>query len=96
MIANDAKAKGYFIKALQHNPNMLTSLEEMARLTDKAGDYPAAREYLNRYVNLNPSSKNVLELGINIAKQLHDKTMLAQYENLLKKSLSNTATNAKN
>jgi type IV pilus assembly protein PilF len=84
MIPDTQKATEYFTKALQQNPNMLTSLEEMARLSYNAGQYQGAKNYVDRYLAVaKQPSTEVLALGVQSAEKLSDQAAIAKYKSLL-------------
>ena len=84
MIPDTQKATDYFTKALQQNPSMPTSLEEMARLRYNAGEYQDAKNYIDRYLAIvKQPSTEVLLLGVQIAEKLSDPSAVAHYKNLL-------------
>jgi type IV pilus assembly protein PilF len=77
-------AESYFKQALEKNPKIPTALLKMAQLSYTNGNYPAARAYLQRYLEVARQTPASLWLGIQIAQQLGDKNTLSSYALLLK------------
>ena len=83
LIPDNSKAKQYFVKALQQNPNALISLQQLIRLSYLQQQYQQANLYLQRYINLKQADAHTLWLGVQIALKLNNKAMLEQYGTLL-------------
>lgn len=83
LIPDNSKAKQYFIKALQQNPNAVTSLQQLIRLNYLQQQYQQANLYLQRYINIKQVDAKTLWLGVQIALKLNNKAMLQQYGTLL-------------
>lgn len=79
------KAEGYLQKALRLDRNRPKALFSMAQIEYTKGNYPSARQYLQRYLALvrkqNPAS---LLLGIQIENKLGNQNTVASYSLLLK------------
>ena len=84
LIPDQIKAEKYFTQALQQNPNMLTSLRQLATLNYQQQQYQQAGIYLQRYIKIGQPDTDTLWLGVKIAKQLNDAVMLQKYGRLLK------------
>lgn len=79
-----AAAEAFFMQALERNPGVAIALLQMAKISFDKGDYPAARDYLRRYTELERHTAESLWLGIRIEQQLGDKNALSSYALLLK------------
>jgi type IV pilus assembly protein PilF len=77
-------AEAYFVKALNHNPELAKSLLAMARMNLQRGQLIEARTYLQRHLAVAPVSPEALWLGIQIERQLGDADALASYALKLK------------
>ena len=84
LIPNEIKATRYFERALQENPNMPTSLQELVRLSYIQGRYEQANIYLQRYLKIGQLNANTLWLGVQIARKLQDGAAMQEYGALLK------------
>ena len=91
LIPNNTKAIAYFQEALQQNPNMPTSLQQLVHLSYVQQQYQQANLYLQRYINVGQVSANTLWLGVQIALKLNDKTAMQTYGTLLKKRFPGSA-----
>ena len=78
------KANNYFQKALALNPVIPIALIHMCEISYNAGDYPAARQYLKRYLSSSKHTPQSLWLGIRIERELGDKDMESSYTMLLR------------
>jgi type IV pilus assembly protein PilF len=79
--AGDMKnAEAYFQRAVKLNPRQAQALYGLAEVSYAHDDYPAAKQYLTRYVALieNPGPE-ALWLGARIEHRLGDRTALANY-----------------
>lgn len=75
LIPDDSKAKRYFKKALQQNPNIVTSLRQLIRLNYEQRRYQQANVYLQHYLNIRQLDADTLWLGAQMALKLNDKAM---------------------
>lgn len=78
-------AAAAFNRALQLNPNLPTSLLEMAELSLEEGNNLMVSRYLTKYEAIAQPSPKQLWLGIRLQRILGDKNKLASYELALKK-----------
>jgi len=79
-------ADDYFQKALKLNPSQPQALYSMADLSFSRNNYPAAKSYLNRYLQVVPSAgPEALWLGARIERRLGDRTALASYGTQLRR-----------
>ncbi len=83
-VPDKAKAEGYFRSALKANPRYREALIEMAKLSLEQEDYPLARAYLQRYLEVGPKSAESLWLGVRIERKLGNRSAAASYALLLK------------
>jgi type IV pilus assembly protein PilF len=67
---NSRLAQQFFFKAIQHDPNLPTSLFELSSLYYQAGNYTKARDYFNRYAAVNLPTKEAKKLKIAINKHI--------------------------
>lgn len=81
---NPDKAVEYFGKALALNPYIPHALINSAEILHDRRDYAAARDYLDRYLNLAGQSPRSLWLGIRIEQALGDKNKVSSYALLLR------------
>ena len=86
LIPNKAKAGMYFNKAIQQNPKLPTSLHELAQLNNEDGHYQQALLYFNQYIMLKEPDAATLWLGVEIAKNLNDKSAMQRYGRMLQNS----------
>lgn len=81
---NRAAAEGHYREALQRNPRFAPALLRMARLNVDGGDYPAARQYLERYAGVAQPTAESLSLSAQVERQLGNRAKAASYERLLR------------
>ena len=79
-----AGAERQFREALQRNPNFAPALLRMARLSLDAGDYVAARGYLQRYQNANQHNAESLAIALEVERRAGDRNKAAAYDRLLR------------
>lgn len=77
-------ASAAFNRALQLNPNLPTSLLEMAELSLAEGNNLLASKYLAKYESISQPTAKQLWLGIRLQRILGDKNKLSSYELALK------------
>ena len=77
-------AETYFRNALEINPRVAVALIQMSQISYKTASYLSARAYLQRYLEISPSTAKSLWLGIRIERELGDKNILSSYTLLLK------------
>lgn len=85
LIPNYTKAQAYFEAALQQNPNLLVSLQQLIRLNYQQQQYQQANVYLQRYIKIGQITPNILWLGVQTAQKLNDEADLQRYGALLEK-----------
>ncbi len=85
LISDYSKARQYFVKALQQNPNTVTTLRQLISLHYAQQQYRQADVYLQRYIKIGRVDANTLWLGVQIALKLHSKATLQQCGALLGK-----------
>jgi type IV pilus assembly protein PilF len=83
-------AAEYFNKALSLNPGVPAALLQMCEISYDKGNYPAARDYLRRYLEGARHTAKSLWLGIRIELELGDKDALSSYALLLRNDFSET------
>lgn len=79
-----AKAQSYFRAALRVDPRFAVALLNMAELSYDAGEYLAARAYMQRYEEVAKHNSRSLWLGIRIEERLGDKDAVSSLAMLLK------------
>ena len=80
------QAKEMLRQAMAAAPNFPYSFLEMARLYDMQGHYIKAKQYLDRYDELNPPPRpEDLSFAVRLADHLHDNDLRQYYINQLKK-----------
>ena len=73
-------------QAMAAAPNFPYSFLEMARLYDMQGHYIKAKQYLDRYDELNPPPRpEDLSFAVQLASHLHNNDLRQYYINQLKK-----------
>jgi len=77
-------AETHFRNALEINPRVAVALIQMSQISYKTASYLSARAYLQRYLEISPSTAKSLWLGIRIERELGDKNTLSSYTLLLK------------
>jgi len=77
-------AAAYFEKALSINPGLPSALIQMSEISHAAGDYPAARDYLKRYLEQAGHTPRSLWLGIRIENELGNRNAVSSYALLLR------------
>lgn len=80
----------YFEKSLSINPAVAVALSQMAEIRFDAGDINAARDYMNRYLDVAKHTAKTLWLAIRIERQSGDVDNLASYSLLLRNQFSDT------
>ncbi len=91
LIPDYTKAKAYFEAALQSNPNLPVSLQQLIRLNYTQQQYQQANGYLQRYIKVGQITPNILWLGVQIAQKLNDNVKMQQYGRLLKSRFPHSA-----
>ena len=84
------KAAEYFNKALSLNPRIPTALLQMSEISYDKTNYPAARDYLKRYLEVARQTPKSLWLGIRIEHELGDKDAVSSYALLLRNDFPGT------
>lgn len=79
-----AVGEDYLRQALGKNPRLAPALVQMADISCDRGDYLAARDYLQRYLEISKHTPRSLWLGIRIEQQLGDKDTVSSYALLLR------------
>lgn len=82
-IQDDARAEGFFHKALQYRPGYPQALMNLAALMFKQGEYPRARGYLQRYEASARHTPGTLWLGMQIERHLNNGAQVEQYREQL-------------
>jgi type IV pilus assembly protein PilF len=77
------KAEEYFREALNHKSSYGEALLQLCLLKKNAGEYLAARAFLQRYLSSNLPSAEVLYLGMQIEVELGDERARTDYSNRL-------------
>lgn len=77
------QAEKYFRKALDHKSTYGDALFQLCVLKQRAGEYLAARAFLQRYLGSNLPSAEALYLGVQIEEALGDERALTDYSNRL-------------
>lgn len=78
------KAIGHFEKALSLNPGVPAALIQLSEIHFNRGDYPAADQYLDRYLEYAEHTPRSLWLGIRIGRELGDQDAVSSYALLLR------------
>lgn len=85
LAANDqARAEGYFLKALQENPRFPAALLQMAQISYDQGKYLSARAYIQRYREVARPNAKLLYLSILTERKLGNLDQERSDELLLK------------
>jgi type IV pilus assembly protein PilF len=83
-IPDNAKALGYFQKAIAQDPRRAMAYLELGQLTYQQGNYPLAQQYFDSYAKLkNDLGPEGLWLGIRLARKLNDAPSAGRYALLL-------------
>ncbi|MGH8265530.1 MAG: type IV pilus biogenesis/stability protein PilW [Steroidobacteraceae bacterium] len=82
-------AEGYFLKATQLRPQFAEGWLQLSEVTFLRGDYPKAREYLQRHLNLVRVSATALWLGLRIERALGNVKQVEAYSRRLKTEFPN-------
>jgi type IV pilus assembly protein PilF len=77
-------AETYYKQALEKNPRLPSALLKMSQLSFDNSDYPSARAYLQRYLEVADQTPASLWLGIQIAQKLDDRDTVSSYALLLR------------
>ena len=80
-IPDHAQAEAYFRGALERKSGYGEALLQMASLKFTTGAHLNARAFLQRYLSTNPSSPDVLYLGVQIEEALGDERAKTEYSN---------------
>jgi len=75
-----AKAETFFRRALEKNRRFPMALLQMAKLSFEAGEFLAARAYIERFGEVSPLTPGGLWLAIRTERQLGDDVAAAKYE----------------
>ena len=82
----DKDAEGYFLRAVQLNPNQPQALFNLADIAFARGDAAAAKRYLDRYMRATPNAgPEELFLGARVEYLLGDRTAYMNYGNQLRR-----------
>ena len=84
------KAAEYLTRALSQDPRIPVALLNMSEISFDRGDYPAARAYLKRYLEVARHNAQSLWLGIRIEHELGDKDAVSSYALLLRNDFPKT------
>lgn len=79
-----AAAERQYREALQRNPRFAPALLRMARLSVDGGDYPGARQYLERFAVVAPATAESLALWVRVERQAGSRSKAASYERMLR------------
>jgi type IV pilus assembly protein PilF len=88
-----AAAERQYREALQRNPRFAPALLRMARLSVDNGDYPAARQFLERYAAAAQPTAESLYLSARVERQLGNRAKAASYERLLRERFPDATEN---
>ena len=80
-IPDHAAAESYFRQALDKNSNYGEALIQLSVLKFSTEDYLGARAFLQRFLNANVPSADVLYLGVQIEEQLGDDRAKTDFSN---------------
>ena len=80
-----ATAENYFHQALKARPNQPQALYQLAEISYSRGNYPLARQYLNRFGQLASANAEVLWLALRVERRLGDRDAAASYGTQLTK-----------
>lgn len=80
-IPDHAQAEAYFRSALELKPDYGEALIQIASLKFTTGAHLNARAFVQRYLSRNPSSPEVLYLGVQIEEALGDERAKTDYSN---------------
>ena len=83
-------AAEYFSKALSLNPEVPAALLQMSEISYDKGNFPAARDYLKRFLEVSRHTARSLWLGIRIEIELGDMDALSSYALLLRNDFADT------
>lgn len=83
-LGDDARAKIYFLKALEYRQQIPQALMGLAEINFKAGQYESARGYLQKLSQMTDATAKSLWLGVRIERRLHDRNAEASYAIQLK------------
>lgn len=89
-VPDPAKAEMYFRSALQLNPQLPTTLYQMALLNFNAQNYLSARAYLQRYAEIAKHTPQSLWLGVRVERALGDRNALSSYSSALRSNYPNS------
>lgn len=86
-----ALAEQYFRDALEFKPNYGEALLQMTLLKRAQGEDLASRAFLQRYLASNPSTAQVLELGVEIERSIGDDRAREEFETRLLREFPKSA-----
>jgi type IV pilus assembly protein PilF len=81
-----AGAENFLQLALKLRPNHPQALYQMADMAYLSGDYPSARDYLNRLAQVTQVNAEVLWLGVRVERKLGNRNAEASYALQLRKN----------
>jgi len=87
---NEDKAEHYFKKALLQDPQRLSIIEELAKLSFKKQQYLPTVQYVDTYLTLSKGNPKILSLGYQAAVNSHDHFAASRYASLLKNNYPDT------
>jgi type IV pilus assembly protein PilF len=76
---DEATAEEWLRKAIALQPNQVQALYQLADISFKRGELPAARALLTRHLQLSTQSAEALWLGARIENRSGDRNALASY-----------------
>jgi type IV pilus assembly protein PilF len=86
LIPDKTKALQYFEKAVQQNPKMTASLEQLVQLNYEQGRYQDANNYLQQYLKVAAPTAELLWIGVESAQKALDFSGVKDYGMLLEKN----------
>jgi len=89
-VPNIEKAENYLRAALKRNPRLAVSLFNMAEISFTQKNYLSSRAYIQRFEEVSPHSAKSLWLGIQVERQLGDKTAASSYAKQLQSKFPNS------
>lgn len=89
-IPDNVKAIHYFTKALEQDPSRAQSLSELVNIEMKQGHFNQALVYLKNYPNLSLRDKTLLAKSIEVARQVGNTELEADYKIRLSSFSDNT------
>jgi type IV pilus assembly protein PilF len=82
-MGDKATAEKYLGKALQQNPTYAPALLEMQKISYQNNNYNAAKDYLQRYLNVADQSPETLWIAIQTEAALGNSALVKEYTDLL-------------